>query len=477
MKPSPSILLNGSRILNSEVSLNKLKDRLRQATSIPPTSSQNRDTEREQKPSNHTISKRKDLLNARKATYSQIPRVAKNEGFNLTLRNNDETDSSQNEASFISKKPINELFTSNIIPKPNQRPKQRSSSKSKSSLLSSITSPTSASGITNRNNWGAHGNIKLSQTSTAKTTLQAKSEFDSIVQDWITTNWVNEQQTQIQHRPCHFFVHDKLLYNNFSLFDALIRLISSSYPSFKITNKSHIDQMKQLWNRGLTQFNIRDKDMKRVLIIRKFRELIKNTFFPFARFYPEIKYFINSEMKEHSFFSNFEQSVQTNLIVNQATLNELKNLSNLNDNNYFTIIKDKEFSLLNLDYQGMIEYYVDQNFTAGVALNTIKYKFNFGNKMDDSVNVENFENMVAQREDLHDFLILTNDQNSSMEYFRIIRQINKKIGDSKASKGSVVFLNNDAAKVASLSGEKFYGSNDYYSIKDFRQIYDVLEEL
>ncbi|GME71858.1 unnamed protein product [Ambrosiozyma monospora] len=475
MKPTPSILLNGTRILNSEVSLSQLKDRLRQATSIPSSSSQNRDTEREQKSNIHSITKRKDYSNYRKATYNQIPRVAKNEGFNFSLRN----DGFQDESSSISQKPTNELFTSNIKPNSKQIPKQRSNSKPKPSLLSSIITPTSSTGISrnNRNNWGAHGNIKLSETSTAKTTLQAKSEFDSIVQDWITTNWVNEQQTQIQHRPCHFFVHDKLLYNNFSLFEALIRLISGSYPSFKITNDSHLDKMKLLWDRGLIQFNIRDKDMKRVLIIRKFRDLIKKSFFPFARFYPEIKYFINSEMRDHSFFSTFEESVQTNLIVNQATLNELKNLSNLNDDNYFTIIKDKEFSLLNLDYQGMIKYYVDQNFTAGVALNTIKYKFNFGNKMDDSVNVEKFTNMVAQRKDLHDFLILTNDQNASMEYFRIIKQINKKIGDSKASKGSVVFLNNNAAKTDSLSGEKFYGSNDYYSIKEFRQIYDVLEKL
>ncbi|GAV30605.1 hypothetical protein PMKS-004119 [Pichia membranifaciens] len=76
---------------------------------------------------------------------------------------------------------------------------------------------------------GIHWTPEFATSNLSKTSLQAKSEFDNLIKDWISTNWLNVNPV-IQQRPCHILIHDKLLYENMSLCETIYKLIIARVP-------------------------------------------------------------------------------------------------------------------------------------------------------------------------------------------------------------------------------------------------------
>lgn len=316
-------------------------------------------------------------------------------------------------------------------------------------------------------------------SSVGKTTLQAKSEFDSLIKDWISTNWLNASPL-IQQKPCHILIHDKLLYDNLSLCDIVYNIILNHVPELK--NNISYERIKILWNNQMDNLLQKRKDnMTKLQIERSFREIIRDVYLPFVKNQDEANIKLQSFVKDSFLIRKIINVLYKNVKYDKKIFDKVKNIENLNERNDITIIKDNELTFIpSLDYINLLKK-VNNNESASLKrLHVLKYKSIFGNKVNDYQNLQTLKHVLTT-EKLHcneKFIIITEERATSLEYFRLLKLFNKTYSNLKL-KGCVIYLNRSQAKKnIEIIGQKEYtGKEMYYVVEDFSDIYDIIEVL
>lgn len=312
-----------------------------------------------------------------------------------------------------------------------------------------------------------------------KTSLQAKSEFDNIIKDWISTNWINSAPI-IQQKPCHILIHDKLLYQNLSLFESVNSIILKKIP--EILQKADHDTIELIWKSEMNKLLIdKPEKMSKFQIESNLREIVRNVYLPLVRESDSLSYRVGKLVKDSFLIKKIINSLYFNVKYDNKILSKLKNIENLNERNDITIIKDNELGFIpSLDYINLLKKVNAKNKNSLQSLNVLKYKSVFGNKVNDYKNLQFLKNMLIT-EKLHfneRFVILTDERSTSLEYFRLLKLFNKTHANLKL-KGCVVYLDYTQARKNSevIDKKKYTGRELYYVVEDFSDIYDIIEVL
>lgn len=319
----------------------------------------------------------------------------------------------------------------------------------------------------------------LSSSNTSKTTLQAKSEFDSLIKDWISTNWLNASPI-IQQKPCHILIHDKLLFDNLSLFDIVYNLILSYVPELK--NNILYEKTKISWNNQMDNLLQKRKDnMTNLQIERSFREIIKDIYLPFVKNQDDANLKLQSFVKDSFLIRKIINVLYKNVKYDKKIFDKVKNIENLNERNDITIVKDNELTFIpSLDYINLLKK-VNNNVNASLKkLHVLKYKSIFGNKVNDYQNLQTLKHVLTTKKSHcnEKFIIITEERTTSLEYFRLLKLFNKSYSNLKL-KGCVIYLNRSQAKknTEMIGQTEYTGKEMYYVVEDFSAIYDIIEVL
>lgn len=312
----------------------------------------------------------------------------------------------------------------------------------------------------------------------SRTSLHAKSEFDGLIKDWITTNWLNVSPI-IQQRPCHIFIHDQLLFKNLNLVDIVYNIILEQIPELKATPKNTITS---LWYNEMDRIlSSRQGNMTNPQIERSLKDIIKNVFLPFLKHSNSATEKLHSFIKDSLLVRKIVLSLYKNVKFDERMFGKVKNIENLNERNDITIVKDNGLGFVpSLDYVNLLKKVNNKKKNSLNRLNVLKYKSIFGNKVNDYENLQILKHMLVNTK-LHcneKFILLTNERASSLEYFRLLKLFNKTYSNLKL-KGCVIYINKDQAKqVNEVMGEKTYtGKEMYYVVEEFSDIYDIIEVL
>lgn len=318
--------------------------------------------------------------------------------------------------------------------------------------------------------------------SKARTSYQAKSEFDAMIKDWITTNWINADQLKIQKKPCHFLIHDRLLYSGLSVFDAVLKNLRLEFPKIRF-NRS---QLHQRWDDEFSTMTLLNNQRSRSIIAKKLRELVKTVFLPSFKAFDHDPKLLDDYLNNPDYEAVLAQSISSNIKPNNKMVHYLKNFESLNISNNFTYIKDRELSLLpNLDYIDLL-WHAGRNSPIFKNFSVLQYSYVFGNKVNDYGNLSKIKAIMDAVPATSNpyFIIMTADKQTSLEYYRLLKLLRQVAGDvSNKKKGCVVFLN----ETVSPTGPTFfppesnkvsnYAGQSYDVIDHFGQVYDVLEAL
>ncbi|VEU21786.1 DEKNAAC102554 [Brettanomyces naardenensis] len=333
-------------------------------------------------------------------------------------------------------------------------------------------------------NWNQGFNTSDVYKPKATTSYQAKSEFDAMIKDWITTNWINVDQVKMQQKPCHFLIHDRMVYQGLSVFDAVLTNMKVAFPTINFNSRD----LRQRWDDEFSTMALLNNESSASVIGKKFRELVKTVFWPVfkAQNGPESSVF-DQYIGDPRYEECVIGTIQKDVVVNEKMVNYLKNFENLNVNNNFTYVKDRELSLLpSLDYLQLL-WDVASKKDAQVFRNfsVLKYSYVFGNKVNDFKNLDRIKSIMSGIPSAVNpyFIMLTNDKQTSLEYYRLLKLLKQADEGDSEKNGCVVFLNEavdsrnssffppDNIKVKSYVGET------YNVIDHFGEVYDVLEGL
>lgn len=319
--------------------------------------------------------------------------------------------------------------------------------------------------------------------SKAKTSYQAKSEFDAMIKDWISTNWLNADKLSIQKKPCHFLIHDKLAFNGLSVFNAVLAGFRKQFPDIKFPAKT----LRQRWNDEFCTMSVSDGGDNPEFIRKKLRELVKTVFIPSFKLCDKNPDVLDLYIAKPDFERSIDTTLHKSIRLNERMISYLKNFENLNPKNSFTYIKDRELSLLPaLDYTSLI-YKSKGTKRVFKKFSVLQYDYVFGNKVNDFKNLEKVRDIMDSIPTKINpyFIIMTGDKQTSLEYYRLLKLMKQMKGDAHLTdkKGCVVYLNE---KLGPETGSFFppdtknhadYGSQLYNIIDHFGEIYDVLEAL
>lgn len=311
-----------------------------------------------------------------------------------------------------------------------------------------------------------------------RTSLQARNEYDNMINDWITTNWLSIDP-KIQKTPCHFFIHDKLIYDNFDNFKNVYETLTSIIPFGENSSKFDYNTVRDLWNKEMHTFNDQELDVNnRNLIDSHLRTVLKSIFLRYLKNDNQAINIINKELKDSKFQRKLLRHFKTNGGVNIEMQDKIKNLQNLNIKNDFSIIKDRDWTFFPfIQYNSLIKT-INRSNEITKSMEILEYESILGNKINDYKNLEKIQKLLNSGNKNDKFMIITNDREASLEYFRLLKLFNKT--ESKI-KGCVIFLNQNSSEIdilAQFAHPKSYTGNElYYVVDKFNEIYDVLEVL
>lgn len=306
-----------------------------------------------------------------------------------------------------------------------------------------------------------------------------KSEFDNIVKDWSTTNWLNSTPV-IQQKPCHILVHDKLLYENLNLFETVHSIVIRSVPEIDVS----YEDLQQSFEMEISTMLLGNVGpMSNLMIERSLRKIIKNVYSPYAQGNKEATYKLNKCVKDTFLIRKIFTMLNSNVIFNEAMFSKLKTIENLNRRNDISIIKDNELTLIpSFDYRSLINRINKRMENPIKQMTILQYKSILGHKINDFQNLQIMKNLLIS-EKLHcneRFIIITAERSTSLEYFRLLKLFNKTYSDLKL-KGCVVYMDLESAtktRLIPLKKEKTYtGKECYYVVEEFSEIYDIIEVL
>ncbi|QPG74947.1 hypothetical protein FOA43_002285 [Brettanomyces nanus] len=317
----------------------------------------------------------------------------------------------------------------------------------------------------------------------ARTSYQAKSEFDTMIKDWITTNWLNVDQVQMQKKPCHFLIHDRMAYHGLSVFEAVVKNLEDEFPDINLSRR----ELRQRWNDEFSTMTLLNNENTSKIVSKKFLELVKTVFWPAFKTQRQdaasllFKQYLNDPQYEQNVIATLKRSVS----INARMVNYLKNFENLNINNNFTYIKDRELSLLpSLDYSQLIWDARKKN-RVFKKFSLLKYTYVFGNKVNDFKNLDKLKsimNDIPSQENPY-FIVLTADKETSLEYYRLLKLAKQAHVGDEEKRGCVVFLNEITGNSTTTSffppdnKTRNYAAQTYNVIDHFSEIYDILEAL
>ncbi|VUG19804.1 DEBR0S6_00188g1_1 [Brettanomyces bruxellensis] len=317
----------------------------------------------------------------------------------------------------------------------------------------------------------------------AKTSYQAKSEFDAMIKDWISTNWLNADKLSIQKKPCHFLIHDRLAFNGLSVFNAVLLNFKRQFPDLRFSGKN----LRQRWYDEFCTMSICGHREDTEVIRKMLRELVKTVFMPSFKLCNKNPGILDSYITKADFELAINDTLHHSIRANKRMINYLKNFENLNPNNSFTYIKDRELSLLPaLDYQSLVH---NSRENTGVfnKFSVLQYDYIFGNKVNDFKNLKKVEDIMDSipSEKNPYFIIMTGDKQTSLEYYRLLKLMRQTNDDASSftKKGCVVYLNERPGSETSSffppdkKKKVDYGSQLYNIIDHFGEVYDVLEAL
>ncbi|ODQ48053.1 hypothetical protein PICMEDRAFT_15899 [Pichia membranifaciens NRRL Y-2026] len=326
---------------------------------------------------------------------------------------------------------------------------------------------------------GIHWTPEFATSNLSKTSLQAKSEFDNLIKDWISTNWLNVNPI-IQQRPCHILIHDKLLYENISLCETIYKLIIARVP--EIAENAPYETVKVAWNNEMDRLlQGRQENLSKLQIERGLREIVKNIYLQFVKDSKTATQKVNSFVKDSFMVRKIISSLYINVKYDEKIFGKLRNIENLNERNDITIIKDNELGFIpSLDYMNLLKKINNKKDNPLQHLNVLKYKSVFGNKINDFQNLQTLKHMLVTKK-LHcneKFIILTGERAISLEYFRLLKLFNKTYANLKL-KGCVIYLNRSQALKNKdiIDKKKYTGREMYYVVEEFTDIYDIIEVL
>lgn len=297
----------------------------------------------------------------------------------------------------------------------------------------------------------------------ATTSIQAKSNYDVMIKDWIGTNWINVDQVRMQEKPCHFLIHDRLMYSGLSVFDAVFNKLEHDFPQVGLNR----DQLNERWRDEFATLTLMDQDTSS--LNREFRELVKNVFWGCFKMHETEAAAFKRCLADQRFEQVIASIIRKDIGVNEKMVNYLKNFENLNMDNSFTFIKDRELSLLpSLNYTEL----VNSKKTLFHNLTILDYAYVFGNKVNDFKNLDKLKQVMTDLDPY--YILLTNDKQTSLEYYRLFKLMRPSEESKNAKKGCVVYLN-EASKNFFPPESKARGYQPYNVIDHFGEVYDVLE--
>lgn len=306
-----------------------------------------------------------------------------------------------------------------------------------------------------------------------------KSEFDNIIKDWSTTNWLNTTPI-IQQKPCHILIHDKLLYENLNLFETVHNVIAKSIPEIAV---SYQDLQPSLELEVSSVLLGQVEPMSNLMIERSLKKIIKNVYTPYVQSNKDACYKLNRCVKDSFLVRKIFTMLNSNVKFNDIMLSKLKTIENLNQRNDISIIKDNELTLIpSFDYRALLTRLNKRVENPIKQMTLLQYKSILGHKINDFQNLQIMKNLLIS-DKLHRnerFVIVTGERSTSLEYFRLLKLFNKTYSDLKL-KGCVVFVDLEGAaksKLIPIKKEKSYtGKEYYYVVEEFSEIYDIIEVL
>lgn len=306
--------------------------------------------------------------------------------------------------------------------------------------------------------------------------LRAKSDFDGIIKEWITTNWLDTRPV-IQQKPCHILIHDKLLFENLNLFETIHHLVTKYVPEINVP----LETVRGSWNKELTKLMLgKTEKLSKLQTERNLKEMVKNVYSPYVEDSKVGAQRLGHYLKDSLFIRKIISTLNINVKYETDTFGKLKNIENLNERNDITIIKDNELSLIpSLDYMNLLKK-INHVENPLRQLNILKYKSVLGNKTSDFQNLQILKNILLADKLHHNekFMIITGERATSLEYFRLLKLFNKTYRELKL-KGCVVYLNSEQAqKDEQIIGKPSYNGKElYYVVENFSDIYELIEVL
>lgn len=318
---------------------------------------------------------------------------------------------------------------------------------------------------------------KFATSNLQNSILKPKSDFDNIIKEWSSTNWLKNTPLNL-HKPCHILVHDKLLFNNLSLFDTVHKLITNY-----ITEIRGIDPkaFQNSWNIELTKLLTKKTEkVSKYQIEKSLRDLIDDVYRPFLNTDTGKNKF-NKLVKDSFLIRKISETLFRNVNYDENIFSKLKNIENLNDRNDLTIIKDHELTMIpSLDYINLLKKINNKRTVPLSKLNILKYKSILGNKSCDYQNLQILKGILTSKK-LHcneSFILITDERSTSLEYFRLLKLFNKIYSNYKL-KGCVVYLDREHSRkdIRFVNKKNYTGKELYYVAEEFSDIYDIIEVL
>lgn len=285
-----------------------------------------------------------------------------------------------------------------------------------------------------------------------KTSYQARSEFDGIVKDWITTNWI--QTTPKVNKACIFLIDSALVQGD--TFNIVWNLIKLRLPSTYVRTLD-VNEFRAAWEERIRREDVKDLEMGMV---------INDAF----------SHLLTAEMKELLYSLKGKalmdrlSKLGTKRSINQSMLDKVSNLTNLCKQNVVAYVSDWQCKVMT---------------SKGVRVNKGKYKarrFDYkpiwGDKVSEYKNVDKLRKLVN---DGSNVIWITSGRETSLDYFRLWKLF-KKVHPELKVKGCVVLLDTKDKKSKEIDMEREISignavKEQYCVVDGFNGVYNILEQL
>jgi hypothetical protein len=316
--------------------------------------------------------------------------------------------------------------------------------------------------------------------------LKPKSDFDDIIKEWSSTNWLKNTPTDLQ-KPCHILIHDKLLYNNLNLFDIIHSLAMKHVCELRKSvdidwEKSFYEDCRKSWEFRINELLIGNPSKwTNSETEKKLKTTICDIYRPYVNSNSEGIGKLNRFLKGSFLVRKITINLYKNINYDENIFSKLKNIENLNERNDITIIKNHELTLIpSLDYLNLLKKLNNKRDSPLLQLNVLKYRSILGNKECDYQNLQILKNILTSNKLHHNekFILITDERATSLEYFRLLKLFNKVYSNYKF-KGCVIYLDREHSQREDhfIKKPEYTGKEMYYVAEEFSDIYDIIEML